>query len=92
MTLEDVNKLAALARIEMSDAEKQEFLENMESILGYVDQIKNATVDGATPEIGMVRNVMREDDNADESGAFTDRILAEMPDTQDGYLKVKQIL
>lgn len=92
MTIDDVNKLATLARIEMSAEEKQEFLQNMESILGYVDQIKKATVEGIEREIGDVRNVMREDADPHESGAYTDKILAQAPGTQDGFLKVKQIL
>jgi aspartyl-tRNA(Asn)/glutamyl-tRNA(Gln) amidotransferase subunit C len=92
MTIEDVNKLAILARIEMSDAEKTEFLGNMESILGYIDIIKKATVEGVNPEIGEVRNVMRTDENPHESGKYTEKILAQAPDTQDGYLKVKKIL
>jgi len=96
MTIDDVHKLALLARIEMSLEEKQEFLENMESILGYVDIIKKATIDdlGADieREIGEIRNVMREDENPHESGLYTEILMAEAPDTQDGFLKVKQIL
>lgn len=92
MTIDDVNKLALLARIDMSDAEKQEFLANMESILGYVDQIKKATIDGVEREVGSVRNVVREDVVENESGSFTDAILAQAPGTEDGFLKVKQIL
>jgi aspartyl-tRNA(Asn)/glutamyl-tRNA(Gln) amidotransferase subunit C len=92
MTIDDVNKLATLARIEMSAEEKQEFLENMESILGYVDQIKKATVEGVEREVGDVRNVMREDNDPHESGAYTDKILAQAPGSQDGFLKVKKIL
>lgn len=82
----------------MSAEEKQEFLQNMESILGYVDQIKKATVEGlpaqagVLPEVGDIRNVMREDTDPHESGAYTDKILAQAPGTQDGFLKVKKIL
>lgn len=92
MTIEDVNKLATLARIEMSDAEKQEFLGNMESILSYVDIIKKADVSGIEKDAGDIRNVMREDTDAYDSGTFTGKILAGAPATQDGFLKVKKIL
>lgn len=92
MTIDDVNKLATLARIDMSDVEKQEFLENMESILGYVDIIKKADVSGIEKDAGEIRNVMREDAEANDSGTFTDKILAGAPAKQDGFLKVKKIL
>lgn len=92
MTIDDVNKLATLARIDMSEAEKQEFLGNMESILGYVDIIKSATVEGVKPEVGELRNVMREDTDPHESGVYTEKITAQFPTRDGDYLKVKQIL
>lgn len=92
MTIDEVNKLAGLARIEMSEVEKQEFINNMESILGYVDVIKNANTDDVLLDVGDLYNVMREDVDATESGINTEKILKEMPETKDGFLKVKKIL
>lgn len=92
MTIDDVDKLAELARIEMSEEEKQEFLENMESILKYVDVIQTANTDDVVLDIGDVYNVMRADIDPIESGVNTEKILEEMPATQNGFLKVKKIL
>ena len=92
MTIDDVNKLALLARIEMSEEEKVEFMGNMESILGYIDIVQKADIDGIEIDRGDVYNVMREDIDPIESGINTDKILKEMPDTKDGFLKVKKIL
>lgn len=92
MTIDDVNKLAVLARIEMSEEEKMEFMDNMESILKYVDVIKTANTDDVVLDIGDVYNVMRADVDPIEPGVNTDKILKEMPDTKDGFLKVKKIL
>lgn len=92
MTIDEVNKLAGLARIEMSEVEKQEFINNMESILGYIDVIKNANTDDVVLDVGDLYNVMREDVDATESGINTEKILKEMPETKDGFLKVKKIL
>lgn len=92
MTIDDVNKLAVLARIEMSEEEKVEFMGNMESILGYIDIVQKADIDGIEIDRGDVYNVMREDIDPIESGINTDKILKEMPDTKDGFLKVKKIL
>lgn len=92
MTLEDVEKLAKLARIEIPNSEKQEFLDNLESILKYVGQIQEVSVGEMKREVGEVHNVMREDGNVRESGIYTEKILAEAPAKQDGYFKVKKIL
>ncbi len=92
MTIEEVAKLARLARIEISEEEKAEFVANFDSILAYVDIIKKATVEGIKPEIGELRNVMREDENPYEGGTFTDKILNQAPATQDKFVKVRKIL
>ncbi len=92
MEQKDVEKLASLARIEIPENEKKEFLDNLQSILGYVSQIQE--VAGTMPErtVGTLHNVVREDTSPRESGTYTEKILQEAPATQDGFLKVKQIL
>ncbi len=42
MEIKDVEKLAALARISLSDAEKPKLLAEMNNILAYVEQINSA--------------------------------------------------
>ena len=93
MEIRDIEKLAKLARIELTDAEKQAFATDLENILHYVDQIKEAPTKEATLELGSMYNRVRED-VVDESrtGRFTEKILAEAPETQDGFIKVKKIL
>jgi aspartyl-tRNA(Asn)/glutamyl-tRNA(Gln) amidotransferase subunit C len=100
MQLEDIKKLAIMARIDMDDTELAEMAKDFDSILAYVDQIKEfSDSTDSSPEQGLgetgmpvLFNVMREDTVTNESGMYTEKILAEMPTTQDGYLKVKQIL
>lgn len=93
MHLKDIEKLALLARIELSEAEKISFSESLESILKYVSQIQSvATTEGTDPEVYMLQNVMREDDMPNKSGEYTDSLLQEAPETKDGFVKVKQIL
>lgn len=92
MTIQDIEKLAELARIEMPESEKQEFLDNMESTLRYVGIIEKVTAEIPVPTAGEVRNVLREDTDPRASGVYTEKILAQAPATQDGFVKVKQIL
>ncbi|MFA5934237.1 MAG: Asp-tRNA(Asn)/Glu-tRNA(Gln) amidotransferase subunit GatC [Candidatus Paceibacterota bacterium] len=92
MQLEDVKKLADLARIEITDAEQQEFLDNLTSILSYVKQIESVDTSELDDAEYPLRNVMREDAFPYESEKYTEKLLGEAPDTYDGYLKVKKIL
>lgn len=94
MEIRDIEKLAKLSRLELTDAEKQAFAKDLENILHYVDQIREVTTDDRPAEVGDVYNVLREDvvTEGHEGGVFTEKILAQAPATQDGFVKVKKIL
>lgn len=98
MQIRDIEKLAKLARIELTDAEKEKFAGDLESILGYVSQIQEVVTEdlpaqaGKPAEVGGVFNVLRVDADPTESGKYTERILAEAPDTEKNFVKVKKIL
>ena len=93
MEIKDIEKLAKLARIELTDGEKQSYLKEITAILGYVDQIKEVVAKvGEERKVGDLRNVMREEMVINESGINTDVLVAEFPRKKDDYLKVKKIL
>jgi len=89
--IKDIEKLAGLARIAINDDEKQKLQKDLESILVYVSELKNApALEGEAKEV-YVKNVMRGDDEHYNSGEFTEEILAEAPDQAGEYFKVKPI-
>lgn len=91
--IKDIEKLAELSRISISDDEKNVFLKDIDSILGYVDQIKEVVGNEqfASPKSGL-KNVFREDANPHSSGQFTENLLDCAPEKENGYIKVKKIL
>ena len=92
ITRQDIEKLASLARIQITDEEKDQFGHEIDSILTYVAQIQEAAVSlDLKPDAGVVKNVMRED-TPHESGIHTEKILKEAPAREGDYLKVKKIL
>ncbi len=101
ITTADIQKLAELSRINIAPAEQESLRTEIESILGYIDQIKKATQTsetgtGKTKDAGVpagaLRNVLREDVKPHASSEFTERILAAAPAREGNYLKVKKIL
>lgn len=88
----DVEKLAELSRIDISDSEKESLIKDMDAILGYVSEIQEVAIQDTGPVAGKLRNVMREDNISHEKSEFTEDILKEAPSTKDGYIKVKKIL
>jgi aspartyl-tRNA(Asn)/glutamyl-tRNA(Gln) amidotransferase subunit C len=92
MELKDIEKLAELSRIEMSQEEKEKILGEMDSILGFIDQIQEAKVDITERQTGLVRNIMRDDGEPHETGKYTEDILREVQKVRNGYVEVKKIL
>ena len=75
----------------MSDEEISVLTGEIDSILGYVDQIKQADVSQSQYIVGPT-NVMREDIPNHEKGQYTKDILASAPKAENDYLVVKKIL
>lgn len=63
LTLEQVKKVAALARLELSDADLGTMANQLNAILGYVDQLAAVPTDGVEPMAHPLplQNVFRDD-------------------------------
>lgn len=90
MNIEDVEKLAELAKIELTSNEKERLLSDMEGILGYVKQIQEVKVEEVEPEYSN-KNVWRKDGLASR-GFSREEIISQFPDSKDDFVKVKKIL
>ena len=60
----DVAYVAELARLELSDAEKELFQSQLEDIVKYVEKVSSVNVDGVEPTMHgrAIVNVFREDE------------------------------
>ncbi|MCX6703131.1 MAG: Asp-tRNA(Asn)/Glu-tRNA(Gln) amidotransferase subunit GatC [Candidatus Zambryskibacteria bacterium] len=87
----DIEKLALLARIEVSDSEKDSLASSIESILAYVGQVTSVS-ESVAQGLPTLRNVMREDEVRHVSGEYTEDLLALSPERDGIYVAVKKIL
>lgn len=95
MELEEIKKLADLARLDLTDEEMVGIAKDFDSILAYVGQVQEANKNiNKTDDVGntFLNNVMREDEVTNESMEYTEKIMENAPSKEDNYLKVKQIL
>ena len=90
--LKDVEHLAGLARISISDSEKEVLRHDLEEILAYVSQVKDVAINIGAKSVGEHRNVMRADENPHEAGMFTEDMLSAAPAREGNRLLVKKIL
>ncbi len=93
ITVKEIENLANLARIKLPESEKQDLTKEIDSILSYIDQIKEATVDmDYAPTIGNVHNVFRDDIVKSISAEDREQILKEAPDREGEFIAVKKII
>lgn len=92
-TVEEVKKLASLARIKVEEAELEQFTKEFDAILAYVSQLEALALpaDGGT-DLPPLRNVMREDGEAYPPGTFTERLASQFPAREGDALVVKQVI
>jgi aspartyl/glutamyl-tRNA(Asn/Gln) amidotransferase C subunit len=87
----DIRALAALARVDVTDAEVAKLETEIPSILTFVETIQKADVSGVTNDTSL-RNVMRVDENPHESGVYTERLLKAAPAREGNRIAVKQVI
>lgn len=87
----DITTLASLARLAISETEKQKLEKEVPNILAFIDTIQSAHVDH-TPTNTALRNVLRDDVQPHDTAMFTDRIIAEAPESTNNRIVVKQVV
>ena len=92
ISIEEIENLIALARLELSPEEKERLRKDIGAILEYVSQIKEATADLSTTVDHDLINVLRDDVDAYEGGQFTELLLSAAPRREGNYFRVKKIL
>ncbi len=87
-----VRKVAKLARLELSDAEVEEFTGQLSAVIEYVEKMNELDTQGVEPLAHClpVSNVFREDKAAESMG--TEKTLANAPDSDEQFFRVPKIL
>ena len=89
---EEVEKVAALARLELTEREKGIFGVQLNSILDYFDTLRDVEVSEVEPtsHVGFTRNVFREDKVVVEFSK--NELLMNAPDKKEGCFRVPIII
>ena len=92
LSREEVDHVARLARLNLSDEERAVFTGQLNEILGYVAKLEELDVTGVEPTAHAVplRNVVRPD--VCRASFDRDEMMANAPDRVEGFFKVPKIL
>ena len=90
---EEVEKIAYLARLELSAEEKKKFQKELSSILDYVEQLKEVDTSAVSPtyQVNSLRDIWREDEIFSCDEGARKEIINNFPDKEDALLKVPPV-
>ncbi len=88
----DIEKVARLARLELSEQEKEILGNQLEQILSYMEQLNRLDTTGIEPTSHAipVYNAFREDET--KPSLRKEGVLKLAPDQEDGHFKVPRII
>ena len=82
LTTKDVQKVAKLSRIAVGEARTQSMTDELNNILGWIEQLQEVDVDGVPPMTGVGNNALhlRRDEVTD--GNCVDDVLGNAPKSE----------
>ena len=88
----DVEKVARLARLRLSEDEKNRFAAQMDQILTNIEQLNKVDTSGVEPTSHAIpiHNAFREDEVT--SSSPREEVLGIAPSEEDGHFKVPRII
>lgn len=89
----DVEHAAKLARIELTEKEKEKFSNELSLILDYINQLNEVDTKDTEPtsQVTGINNALREDESINNLDN-QDKIIEQFPKRKETLLKVKAIL
>ena len=92
LTLEEVEHIAELARLQLTDEEMARYAEQLSEILDYAARLQSVDTSGISPTARVITagNVLRED--IARPGLSRQELLDNAPETEKGQFRVPPIL
>ena len=87
-----VARIAALARIKVTEAELEAMVPELNGILAWVEQLGEVDVAGVEPMTAVIENHLRLRDDVVTDGGIRDSVLANAPAAEHGFFGVPKVI
>ena len=87
-----VKKIGRLARIRIEDSEVGKYQDELNAILGFVEQLDEVDVSGVEPMTSVTPMTLRRRDDEITDGGYADRIVANAPLSEDNFFVVPKVV
>ncbi len=90
----DIQHIANLARLELTDEELKIYGSQLSDVLSYIDQLREVDVSAVEPtaQVTGLINIFREDEIEEWDEEEREAALAQAPEMEDGQVKVRRVL
>jgi aspartyl-tRNA(Asn)/glutamyl-tRNA(Gln) amidotransferase subunit C len=91
---DEVQHIAKLARLGLTEEEVGRFQKELSAILDYIGKLKEADVSGVEPTSHsvLIENIMRKDNSSGADTEIRKKIIKQFPEGDKDYLKVRSII
>lgn len=87
-----VRRIARLARIHVDDADLAPLADELNNILGWIEQLDEVDTDGVEPMTSVVEMVQRLRTDRMNDGDLQDDVMANAPAAADGFFAVPKVV
>lgn len=95
VTKKEIEHLAKLARLELSDTEQEKFSKDISSILQYVNKLQELRIDQGLLDKSVIRTsdsqLPREDRVIGLGSSEQQELIQQAPENEDGLIKTKPV-
>lgn len=87
-----VKRIGRLARIRIEDSEVAAYQDELNAMLGFVEQLTSINVDGVEPMTSVTPMTLRRRDDVVTDGGYPDKIVANAPLSEDNFFMVPKVI
>lgn len=92
VTIDNVKRVAKLARIAVSDEKAETMQSELNTILGFIDQLNEVDVEGVEPMTSVIDAAMKKRVDVVNDGDKADDIIANSPASEDNFFMVPKVI
>ena len=87
-----VAKIAHLARIRLEETQRATMADELNNILGWVEQLSEVDTEGVPPMTSVAQQGLRRRTDEVADGQYPDRVLANAPEQASGFYAVPKVV
>ena len=87
-----INKIARLSRIKLDDKESEDYINDLNSILNWVEQLNEVNTENVEPLSNISSSILPKREDISKDTNSSEEILENAPDKLEGFFAVPNVI